>query len=231
MPTVRTEDRTSIATATQPNQASRTDTNGRRHGVERESEVVGSGSGLSDLQLAFCAYGRIHAAKSRVTHRYVLAWKCSRARLGHRWPSFPPERSRFCSATSRGRPGCWTSSARRPTERRCASTAVSCARSSAGTAAMRSTTQGDAFFVAFQEAVAGAAAAREAQAALADGRVRVRMGLHTGTPLLDPPKYVGRDVHLAARVMGAGHGGQVLSDAGDTRAGGRGRARARASTA
>ena len=69
---------------------------------------------------------------------------------------------------------------------------------------------GDAFFVAFQEAVAGAAAAREAQAALADGRVRVRMGLHTGTPLLDPPKYVGRDVHLAARVMGAGHGGQVL---------------------
>ena len=70
--------------------------------------------------------------------------------------------------------------------------------------------QGDAFFVAFQEAVAGAAAAREAQAALADGRVRVRMGLHTGTPLLDPPKYVGRDVHLAARVMGAGHGGQVL---------------------
>ena len=46
--------------------------------------------------------------------------------------------------------------------------------------------QGDAFFVAFQEAVAGAAAAREAQAALADGRVRVRMGLHTGTPLLEP---------------------------------------------
>jgi class 3 adenylate cyclase len=35
--------------------------------------------------------------------------------------------------------------------------------------------EGDAFFVAFQEAVAGAAAAREAQAALADGRVRVRM--------------------------------------------------------
>ena len=36
------------------------------------------------------------------------------------------------------------------------------------------------------------------------------MGLHTGSPLLDPPKYVGMDVHLAARIMSAGHGGQVL---------------------
>ena len=87
--------------------------------------------------------------------------------------------------------------------------------------------EGDAFFVAFQEAAAGVAAAREAQAALAEGCVRVRMGLHTGTPLLDPPKYVGKDVHLAARVMSAGHGGQVLLYAGDTRPGGRGRARAR----
>ena len=70
--------------------------------------------------------------------------------------------------------------------------------------------QGDAFFVAFQDAVAAVEAAREAQAALADGPIGVRMGLHTGKPLLDPPKYVGRDVHLAARVMGAAHGGQVL---------------------
>jgi class 3 adenylate cyclase len=70
--------------------------------------------------------------------------------------------------------------------------------------------QGDAFFVAFQDAAAAVEAAREAQAALADGPIGVRMGLHTGKPLLDPPKYVGRDVHLAARVMGAAHGGQVL---------------------
>jgi predicted ATPase len=70
--------------------------------------------------------------------------------------------------------------------------------------------EGDAFFVAFQDAAAGVAAASEAQAALAGGPVSVRMGLHTGRPLLDPPKYVGRDVHLAARVMGAGHGGQIL---------------------
>src|SRR4051812_44004344 len=70
--------------------------------------------------------------------------------------------------------------------------------------------EGDAFFVAFQDAQAGLAAAGDAQDVLAGGPIRVRMGLHTGEPLLDPPKYVGRDVHLAARVMSAGHGGQVL---------------------
>ena len=70
--------------------------------------------------------------------------------------------------------------------------------------------EGDAFFVAFQEARSGVGAAGEAQTALADGPIRVRMALHTGTPILDPPKYVGMDVHLAARIMSAGHGGQVL---------------------
>ena len=70
--------------------------------------------------------------------------------------------------------------------------------------------EGDAFFVAFQSAAEAVAAAAEAQAALAGGPIRVRMGLHTGEPLLDPPKYVGIDVHRAARIMAAGHGGQVL---------------------
>ena len=70
--------------------------------------------------------------------------------------------------------------------------------------------EGDAFFVAFSDARAAVAAARDAQADLSTGRVRVRMGLHTGEPLLDPPKYVGHDVHLAARIMSAAHGGQVL---------------------
>ena len=36
------------------------------------------------------------------------------------------------------------------------------------------------------------------------------MGVHTGEPLPVPPKYVGLDVHRAARIMAAGHGGQVL---------------------
>jgi len=70
--------------------------------------------------------------------------------------------------------------------------------------------EGDSFVVAFPDAREAVAAAAEAQAGLRAGPIRVRMGLHTGTPILDPPKYVGLDVHLAARVMSAGHGGQVL---------------------
>jgi predicted ATPase/class 3 adenylate cyclase len=71
-------------------------------------------------------------------------------------------------------------------------------------------TEGDAFFVAFTRASDGVAAAAEAQDALGGGTVRVRMGLHTGEPLLVGDNYVGIDVHRAARVMAAGHGGQVL---------------------
>ncbi len=70
--------------------------------------------------------------------------------------------------------------------------------------------EGDAFFFAFASARAAVAAVREATARLADGPVRVRVGVHTGEPLVDPPNYVGEDVHLAARIMSAGHGGQVL---------------------
>ena len=36
------------------------------------------------------------------------------------------------------------------------------------------------------------------------------MGIHTGEPLVGDDGYVGMDVHRAARVMSAGHGGQVL---------------------
>src|SRR5215210_7470743 len=43
-------------------------------------------------------------------------------------------------------------------------------------------TQGDAFFYAFGDARVAARAAAEAQAALAGGPIRVRMGLHTGEP-------------------------------------------------
>src|SRR5581483_6935400 len=71
-------------------------------------------------------------------------------------------------------------------------------------------TQGDAFFYAFADAAAAAAAARDAQAVLAGGPVRVRMGLHTGTPQRTAEGYAGLDVHLGARVAAAGHGGQVV---------------------
>ena len=77
-------------------------------------------------------------------------------------------------------------------------------------------TEGDAFFVAFGRARDGAAAAAEIQRALAraewpDGlSLRVRMGIHTGEPLAAPPRYVGVDVHRAARIASAAHGGQVV---------------------
>ena len=40
--------------------------------------------------------------------------------------------------------------------------------------------------------------------------VRVRMGLHTGEPLITEAGYVGMDVHRAARICAVGHGGQIL---------------------
>jgi predicted ATPase/class 3 adenylate cyclase/Tfp pilus assembly protein PilF len=71
-------------------------------------------------------------------------------------------------------------------------------------------TAGDAFFVAFERAGDAVRAAGDAQEALKPGPIRVRMGLHTGEPLLTEEGYVGIDVHKAARIMAAGHGGQVL---------------------
>ncbi|HEX9599772.1 MAG TPA: adenylate/guanylate cyclase domain-containing protein [Gaiellaceae bacterium] len=71
-------------------------------------------------------------------------------------------------------------------------------------------TQGDAFFVAFPTATGALEAARAARDALSRGPIRVRMGLHTGTPHLTEEGYVGEDVHKGARMAGAGHGGQVL---------------------
>jgi predicted ATPase len=71
-------------------------------------------------------------------------------------------------------------------------------------------TQGDAFFVAFPTADGALAAANAASNAQAEGPIRVRMGLHTGTPHLGDEGYVGADVHRAARIAAAGHGGQVL---------------------
>src|ERR671932_2307737 len=75
-------------------------------------------------------------------------------------------------------------------------------------------TQGDAFFVAFPTAPGALAAAADAQERLAGAPIRVRIGIHTGTPHLTEEGYVGEDVHRAARIAAAGHGGQVLlSDA------------------
>ena len=83
--------------------------------------------------------------------------------------------------------------------------------------------EGDALFVAFARAEDAVAAAADGQLALARAswppgvEVRVRVGIHSGEPLAVPPNYVGMDVHRAARIMAAGHGGQVLVS-GTTRA-------------
>ena len=77
-------------------------------------------------------------------------------------------------------------------------------------------TEGDAFFYVFPDAGDAVDAAERAQASLADhdwpdgGMVRVRIGMHTGEGVLGGGDYVGLDVHRAARVSSAAHGGQVL---------------------
>jgi predicted ATPase/class 3 adenylate cyclase len=81
-------------------------------------------------------------------------------------------------------------------------------------------TAGDSFFAVFPTAASAVAATANAQTALAahawprGAEVRVRMGLHTGEGARGGDSYIGIDVHRAARIAAAGHGGQVLlSDA------------------
>ncbi len=70
--------------------------------------------------------------------------------------------------------------------------------------------EGDAFFYAFDSAQQAVSAVSEAMQGLEAGPISIRVGIHTGEPELDPPKYVGMDVHTAARIMSSGHGGQVV---------------------
>jgi class 3 adenylate cyclase/predicted ATPase len=78
-------------------------------------------------------------------------------------------------------------------------------------------TEGDSFFATFPTAKAGARAAVAALRGLrshdwppAVGEVRVRMGLHVGEVEPTESGYVGLEVHRAARVAAAAHGGQLL---------------------
>jgi len=71
-------------------------------------------------------------------------------------------------------------------------------------------TQGDAFFFAFPTAPGALAAAQAVTEALAPGVIHLRIGLHTGTPLVTDDGYVGDDVHFAARVAASAHGGQIV---------------------
>src|SRR3954467_11406883 len=77
-------------------------------------------------------------------------------------------------------------------------------------------TVGDAFHAAFSRAPDAVAAALEAQRRLQaepwgeTGPVGVRMALHTGAAEERDGDYYGPTLNRAARLMSAGHGGQVL---------------------
>jgi predicted ATPase/class 3 adenylate cyclase len=77
-------------------------------------------------------------------------------------------------------------------------------------------TAGDGLFVVFERARDAFLGAIGAQRALVghawpeDVEVRVRMGLHTGEPVVSAAGYVGLDVHRAARISAAAHGGQIV---------------------
>ena len=72
-------------------------------------------------------------------------------------------------------------------------------------------TQGDAFFYAFERASDAITACSDAVAALEGGPISVRVGLHTGEPVLTEEGYMGVDVHRAARIAGVAHGGQIVA--------------------
>jgi len=77
-------------------------------------------------------------------------------------------------------------------------------------------TEGDSFFAVFSSAGDAVRCCVAAQRALAGhdwpggAAVRVRMGLHSGEPARHEDGYIGMDVHRAARIAAAAHGGQVV---------------------
>jgi class 3 adenylate cyclase/CheY-like chemotaxis protein len=79
--------------------------------------------------------------------------------------------------------------------------------------------RGDEFFVAFEQPRQAVDAAALMQQSMAEhewpnsDELRVRMGMHTGQAIYADRDYLGVDVHRAARICFAGHGGQILMSA------------------
>ncbi|HEY5890970.1 MAG TPA: adenylate/guanylate cyclase domain-containing protein, partial [Acidimicrobiia bacterium] len=77
-------------------------------------------------------------------------------------------------------------------------------------------TAGDSVFAVFTSPVDAVGAAVDLQRGVGSvswpegSEVRVRIGLHTGSGNLGGDDYVGLDVHRAARISDAGHGGQIV---------------------
>ena len=126
-----------------------------------------------------------------------------------------PARSRSCSRTSRARRGCSNDSG--TSTRTCSPSSVVCCapRSRSGTAsrstlkATRSSSRSRA-----RSTPSTAPSRRNGRSPPTAGRsgapLRVRMALHTGEPIVQRTGYVGMDVHRAARIGAAAHGGQIL---------------------
>jgi DNA-binding NarL/FixJ family response regulator/class 3 adenylate cyclase len=78
---------------------------------------------------------------------------------------------------------------------------------------------GDEFLAAFADPRAAADCAYAAQRAMRDAgwpegaHVRVRIGIHCGTPDYGEEGYTGLDIVRAARISQAGHGGQIVASA------------------
>ena len=144
----------------------------------------------------------------------VLPGRCYRRMIPSCDPSFRPAPLPSSSPTSRARRRCSASWARRSTHRRSPTTDRSSGTACTRNGGVEVDTQGDAFFFAFPTANGALGAASDFTERLAaNGPIRVRVGVHTGAPLIGDEGYVGHDVHRAARIAAAGHGGQVLVSA------------------
>ena len=107
--------------------------------------------------------------------------------------------TRLLQDHGRGSPTCWPS------------TVACCGQQRSVTAVSRSGSEGDAYFFAFTAARDAAAAARDAQAALAERPdAGVAWGSTSASPRSTKIDYVGIDVNRAARICAAAHGGQVV---------------------
>jgi len=77
-------------------------------------------------------------------------------------------------------------------------------------------TEGDSFFAVFRSAADAVGCCVAAQQAVGrhewpeGATVQIRMGMHSGQPKPYESGYVGMDVHRAARIAAAAHGGQVV---------------------
>ncbi|HEU4321266.1 MAG TPA: adenylate/guanylate cyclase domain-containing protein [Acidimicrobiia bacterium] len=79
--------------------------------------------------------------------------------------------------------------------------------------------EGDGFFCIFDSSLSAIEAAHDIHSGIARGswpgeeRPRCRIGMHTGSAIRSAEGYVGIDVHIAARIGAAAHGGQTLVSA------------------